>query len=100
MEFALGLDPKSHDAGGVPSDSIVQDNGHDYLSLTFKRWQKAPGLHYSVEVSSDLVTWAPAGEIVAVVDLGDGRETVTIRDNLPISSTNTQRFLRLVVAHL
>jgi hypothetical protein len=100
MEFALGLDPKSHDAGGTPSDSIVQDNGHDYLSLTFKRWQKAPGLHYSVEVSSDLVTWAPAGEIVAVVDLGDGRETVTIRDNLPISSTNTQRFLRLVVAHL
>ena len=97
MEFALGLDPKNHDPSGAPSGAIVDDGGESYLSLTFKRLTKAPGLRYQVEVSSDLVTWARAEVEIGVVDHGDDTETVTIRDNLPLINASKQRFMRLIV---
>lgn len=97
LEFALGHDPRVHDSNAIPVGRIVQDGGKDYLALTFKRLQKAPGLIYRIEVSSDLVTWAVASAVVGtVLDHGDGTESVTIRDNLPIAVENGRRFMRIV----
>jgi hypothetical protein len=99
LEFALGLDPKAADPSGLPAASSVPDGGSDYLALTFRRWKKPLGLTYRVEVSDDLMTWIEtAVQIGPAIDNGDGTETVTIRDALPIDSNAPKRFIRLSVS--
>ncbi len=98
MEFALGLDPKVADSSDAPSGVIVSDGGQDYFALSFRRLVGSSGLNYRVEASGDLLDWSEelTVQVGAPVDNGDGTETVTIRDDLPLSD-HTRRFLRLAV---
>jgi glucose/arabinose dehydrogenase/cytochrome c2 len=74
------------------SASIVEDNGQKYLVVTVTR--SAPAPNYTVEVSSDLLTWAGPAEIVT---LSETPTQLVLRDNAPIQGA-TARFARLRVS--
>ncbi len=70
----------------VPEDA----SGAPFLTLTFPRKAYAPGLRYVVEVSADLVSWAP----IRIVTPG-WPELVTVWDTEPVSAGAPRRFMRV-----
>jgi hypothetical protein len=75
------------------SASIVEANGQKYLVVTVTRFTPAPGVNYTLEVSSDLLTWA--SRPAEIVTLTETPTQLILRDNTPIA---TARFLRLRVS--
>ncbi len=70
------------------SGRIVEDSGQKYLVVTVTR---PAGVNYTVEVSSDLLTWASPADIVT---LSETPTQLVMRDNAPIQE-QTARFIRL-----
>jgi hypothetical protein len=75
------------------SASIVEDGGQKYLVVTVTRSAPAPGATYTVEVSSDLRTWASSP--AEIVTLSETPTQLVLRDNTPIAAA---RFFRLRVS--
>jgi hypothetical protein len=73
------------------SASIVEDSGQRYLVVTVTR--SAPAPSYTMEVSSDLLTWSPA----EMVTLTETPTRLILRENAPIQDV-TARFIRLRVS--
>jgi hypothetical protein len=97
-EFALGLAPRVPDAAGSPAAGIANISGTNYLTLTFRRRVPTLDLTYTVQ-NNDLLgtSWTSTASIVgAPVSNGDGTETVTFRDDTPVSGTS-QRYMRLQI---
>ena len=98
VEYALGLDPN------VPSQNplaYAYNDGH--LVITYTRPHPTPAdVQYVVEVTSDLASgvWnsGPAYTSQAVMDNGDGTETVTVTD-LAGPPSMPVHFLRLRLSH-
>ena len=93
LEYALGSSDLI--AGGSQVAVINEQPGQ--LLIRFPRRLAADDAIVSVEVSSDLVTWVPAGddwEIESVVPAGNGTELVTLR--IP-GDTSEAIFIRLSV---
>ena len=85
VEYGLALDPKLPDAESLPVASAVTEGGEEFLALTFRRQKHAADLDYSVEVGSDPAGWSGASiRFGAAIDHGDGTETVSYRDSIPI----------------
>lgn len=98
MEFALDLTPGSSGYQGRLAQSIVDDAGADYLSLTYTRPEPAPaGISYLVETSGDLATWSTTGVTEIKNTSGGGLLTVTLRDGVELNA-NPKRFMRLRVS--
>jgi glucose/arabinose dehydrogenase len=76
------------------SASIVEESGQKYLVVTVNRSAPAPGVTYTVEVSSDLLTWASS--LAEIVTLTETPTQLVVRDNTPIQDV-TARFIRLRV---
>ncbi len=75
------------------SGSIVEASGQKYLVVTVTRSAPAPATVYTLEVSSDLLTWASApAETVT-----ETPTELVLRDNTPIQGV-TARFTRLRVS--
>jgi hypothetical protein len=74
------------------SASIVEDSGQKYLVVTITRSAPAPDGNYTVEVSSDLVTWASSP--AEMVTLTETPTQLVLRDTAPIQEV-TARFIRL-----
>ena len=74
------------------SGSIVEAGGQKYLLVTVTRSASAPNTIFTLEVSSDLLTWAsrPAD----FVTLTESPTQLVLRDNTPIQDV-TARFIRL-----
>ena len=98
LEYAFNLNPNSATSSSSPVAGHQSVGGQEYLTLTFRRRTTVPlDLVYTVESSSDLLTWSPESILVgSPVNNGDGSEGVTIRDSQPMSA-NARRFLRLRV---
>ena len=75
------------------SASIVEANGQKYLVVTVTRSAPAPGVNYTVEVSSDLLTWAS----VPSETLTETPTQLVVQDNAPIQDVKA-RFIRLRVS--
>ena len=73
----------------------MEAGGQKYLALTVTRSARAPDINYTVEVSSDLLTWTSAP--AEIVILTDTPTQLVVRDNTPVPDA-TARFLRLRVA--
>ena len=74
-DLAYAVDPVIGDSGGFATFSHRQRIGDNSLV-------------YSIEVSTDLATWLPAGDLTqdgAAIPNGDGTQTVTLLSNLPTS---------------
>ena len=102
QRYAFGVSAKDPDAIAYqPQVAVRSVDGAAYLTLTFRQWLAAVDLQYSVEVTSSLAGdagWVPGGMLAAApIDNGDGTETVTYRDGVPLSQARA-RFMRLRVA--
>jgi hypothetical protein len=93
-EYALGLNPKLHDAGGAIGAAV--EGG--YLTLRYRRAKPVPAdVVFAVESVGDMGgVWGNDVTQVAVVNHGTS-ETVTVRDNVPVSGAD-KRFMRLRVS--
>ena len=101
LERALGLNPLQFDKEGLPQFSYVEEEGNDYLSLTFKRPVGMSGIGYEVGVSDSLTGWDYAASRTVLWDsfIEDGMETMIYRDTIPFSDL-TRRFMQLRVSEL
>lgn len=77
----------------VTAGTVVKD-GSTYLTLTFNRRAPASGLAYTIESSSNLVTWTPVSRGWYTAH---DYSPLTYWDDVAVTST-TRRFLRLRVA--
>jgi hypothetical protein len=100
-EFALGLTPSLRDAApfsaglpGLPIGFLLFAGGTQYLAMTVKRPVGRQGILYQAEVSGPLFQWSAAISAGTPGPNGDGTESVTFRDSLPIEESN-YRLLRL-----
>jgi rhamnogalacturonan endolyase len=90
LAYALATSPWSNLAGSLP---VAQRSG-GYLTTTFRRRLVSSDITYSVEVSGDLATWAPANSETDVMPIDAETEQVTVRDNVQATG-QSRRFLRI-----
>ena len=96
LKYAFGLDPT---AVAAPTGLPVASRAVGALTLSFIRRKDVADLVYTVEVSSDLVTWqsGPGCTLeLSVTALDAKRDQVVVSDLTPLSGT-TKRFIRLRV---
>ncbi len=91
LEYALGTDPGASDPGPVLSTT---SGSPENLQISFKRIA-APALTYSVESSTDLITWDPT-PVWTSTGAQNTLGPVTVTDTANLSLT-PRRFLRLRV---
>ena len=98
LEFALGRHPLIADAGGALTPDTIVDGGARYLTIQFRRNTGALGIEIHGDSSGELGNWNLDGSVQhgTPVNNGDGTETVTLRDTVPMTD-HAQRFLRLRV---
>jgi hypothetical protein len=110
LEYAFDRSPSSPDNAAMTETSMVNVSGVPRMEISFVRPNNRPDLRYTVEVSSDMKTWAaghayganvtngsslPTQEIEHV-SLGSEGERIRVRD---IGGTG-QRFIRVKVTTL
>jgi hypothetical protein len=74
------------------SASIVEESGQMYLVVTVTRTAQAPDVNYTVEVSSDLLTWESSS--APFITLAETPTQLVLRDSAPIQGL-TPLFVRL-----
>ena len=100
MKFALGLNPNTNGTAGLPTVSMTEVGGSQFLTLTYTKSVAADDVTYTVEVSSDLQTWFAGSAYTATVstsnDAGAATQTVVVRDLTPTGDA-ARRLIRLAV---
>jgi hypothetical protein len=96
MEYALGLEPKSFSASGLPVLGQQQVGGKNYLTLTFPKPRVIGDVQYTVLVSDDLATWHSGASYAVRVDDGS-TDTAVFRDMTAIGDT-ARHFMKLQVS--
>jgi hypothetical protein len=96
IEYLFDLDPRNRDSQGAVVPSTVKIGGQRYLSITYRRRRVIEdGLTVEIEVTGNLEQWQNGGAVeVDIVDNGDGTETVTAYDSVPMT-IGRQRYLRI-----
>ena len=97
FEFILDLDPNSPDTAAPAILGEANVSGQDYLTLTFTRDLTATGVTLTVQAGSDFSTWDnidPDGPNQISSTTNGSMQTLTVRDNMPMSSL-TNRFMKL-----
>lgn len=91
VKYALGLDAAiAATPAQLPAGSLTSN----YLTLTVPRRLRRNDASYTVEVSSDLVTWTSGAGHTVIVQDADNQ--LIVRDAVPQSS-HVKRFIRLKV---
>jgi mannosyl-glycoprotein endo-beta-N-acetylglucosaminidase len=96
LAYASGVSPANPDRTALPAITTSGSN----LTLTYVKLKYAADVTYTVEVSSDMVTWQSGASFttqVSAVDLDENRQRITVRDNTAISAANA-RYIRLKIA--
>jgi hypothetical protein len=102
LEYSLGANPFTNSTAQRPVQGTVNVAGVNYLTLTFRRRTGANGANgvtIIVEATGDLLAgaWQPDPvQFGTPVNNGDGTETVTFRDIIPLGSVPL-RMMRLRV---
>jgi hypothetical protein len=99
MEYALSLEPKFRDTGGLPVPGTLPGGpgGLPWATLTFRRLAGQSGLTYSVQESPGL-SQAWTGVAAAYEVLSSDGTVETVRAKAP-ASAGGRTFLRLQVVH-
>jgi len=95
LKYALGLPPKAPATSGLPTLASTISSGHSYLTLSFTDLPSLTDITYTVQVSSDLLTWQSGSSYAIRTDNGT-TNTATYRD-LTAIGTVPRHFLRLNV---
>jgi hypothetical protein len=97
VKYALGLNPFTRATlAELPSASVQSYGGTNYLTLTVRRGADPSDITYTVEVSSNLLTWASGS--TNTVTLTNMAAELVVRDNVPVKSA-PMRYMRLVVSN-
>ena len=94
LEYALNTNPQNASSRELPTSSISNISGQNYLTLTVTKNPSATDLAYTVEVTSDLVNWFSGPTYTTTIT--NTSTSLVVRDNTPMSS-NPRRFIRLKV---
>jgi hypothetical protein len=104
-EFAYNLNPLVADSrpvtpagtNGLPAAYYLPNVSNGILEVQFlrRKGNTAAGLTYTIQFSSDLVSWS-AGQAPVVISLNVDWDRVTVRDGL--GGPNPKRFARVVLA--
>jgi hypothetical protein len=99
-KYAFGLMPHMPIATDEPHVFLLPSGSERYVAATYRRPHPAPSdLTYTVQVSSDGVSWAsgaPATVEVATTITGNMAE-VTVRDATPVPSPGLGRRIRILI---
>lgn len=100
LEYASGTPPWASQVA-VATPGVVQVDGSDYPSLTYRRAKGVGEVEFRVEVSADLQVWDGAPGTTVTVGTVDGADVdlVTVRAAFPLQS-GAARYLRLRVSLL
>jgi hypothetical protein len=91
LEYASGSDPNIPDS--EIGNMISFDDG--FPTLSYLRSKSANGITITVEFSSDLITWKPAGETISITSTGTaGIERRSVRSPDSVTS-HVRQFARL-----
>lgn len=93
LEYALGLDPHTASANGLPTFSLVTTNGETYGALTYTRSKQATDIAFepSVRNAPDSGNWTPLTILVSSSDEGPV-DRITVRDAVPLSASAARFF--------
>ena len=97
LEYAFAMNPVVPGVAGLPV--VTVQNG--CLTITFTELIPPVDVIYTVQVSSDLVTWNSGPGYttqVSVTPINSTTQQVVVRDNTPLTSAN-KRFIRVSVSH-
>ena len=92
LKYAMGLDPTIKTSALQVTAAI----DGDLLTYGFSRLEKTPDISVTVEVSRDLLDWAPTISLISSSSNGDGAEDVVFRSDVAVSS-EARQFLRIKV---
>jgi hypothetical protein len=83
VEFALGMDPKAPDAK-KPFTSAINPQNPQEMVITFTRPTQlaAKTVNYGFKSGNQLGQWAPLALSEEVLDLGNGKERVTLKQTV------------------
>ena len=102
MKYAFDLNPFVAGTGGLPELTVQNVGGSNYLAISYTRVLFVTDISYTVQVSDDLATWNSGPSFTAQlgppIDNGDGTQTVTVQDLVPIDSA-AKRFIRVQISH-
>jgi len=101
IKYSVNLDAYAFSLGAVPSVGIQNVGNNRYLTLSFREASGPTDLIFTTEFSDNLLSgaWTSGGVILGQPILnGDGTQTITIRDDLPIDPSMRMRFVRLRVS--
>ncbi|MDB6025487.1 MAG: hypothetical protein JWM68_1710 [Verrucomicrobiales bacterium] len=106
LEYAFGQNPLVRTTNGLPEAQTVMINGSEYLALSFSTLTPPCQLAYTVQTSSNLVSWldgcsfSDTSNVVSSADTVDvspvGSTNKTIRLRNPITSAQL-KFMRVTV---
>ncbi len=99
LAYALHLEPKNANTGGLPATGETNVSGNSYLTLNYTRLNWVTEISYLVEVSGDLATWNSGSSYTGPVsssDNGNGTSSVVIQDLTPMNAA-VKRFIRLKI---
>lgn len=100
LEYAMGTDPLASTSVQPFTQGVATVANADYLTLSYRRRSGLIGVTNVVEASDDLspASWTTTPILVGQpTDNGDGTETITFRDTVPMH-TASRRFMRLRVS--
>ncbi len=89
LEYALDCDPLKPSVNALPTVGTLAIDDNIHLTFTTTKNPDATDVNYTVESSTDLVTWTNAG----LVTLTDTTTRLVVRDSQPLGTT--PRFFRL-----
>ena len=103
MKYASGQNPNTANTTGLPalSTAVNPSDGQTYLTFQYLSRTDYPQLNYSVQVSTDSVSWNSGSSYttqLSAVPTGDGvTQLVTVRVLPSINSSSASRLVRLVI---
>lgn len=99
LKYALKVGPRSSAMSALPSAGVQRIGNASYLTINYRRSSAAADLIFAAEWNSNDLSaesWTRGGVPLGLpVDNGDGTQSITIRDDVPIASTTPTRFVRM-----
>jgi hypothetical protein len=103
LEYGLGTDPTLPDVQGLPALDSIEEQGKNYLTLTYLKRTDDPHLQFKVIASNSLKNpdahWDLQNVVLPVDQVGvpAGLERVRVRDSIAIEDGPVRRFMKLQV---
>ncbi len=102
MKYAFNLKAFVPGGNGLPVVAVQNISSLYYLTITYTQVLFDTDISYTVQVSSDMATWnsgpACTAQVGSPIDNGDGTQTITAQDLMPITSA-TNQFIRIQIGH-